>query len=74
MNFGHHPTPAIDFCIEVEEIQAMVQNRKVGFDAEPSLNGRIKRAMEFRVGGDEGAVAAKQLLRSVESDVFGNPL
>jgi len=65
MDFGHHPDPTIDFCVEVEEIQAMAQNRKVGFDAEPDLEHRIERAMQFRVGGDVGAVAAKQTLREI---------
>lgn len=65
MNFGHHPDPAIDFCVEVEEIQAMACNRRIGFDAEPTLDRRIDRALMFQVGGDAGAVAAKDLLRDV---------
>lgn len=69
MTFGHHPDPAIDFCVEVEELQGMAYNRKVGFDPEPSLDPRIFRAMQFRVGGDEGAVCAKQTLREIERQV-----
>jgi hypothetical protein len=66
--FGHHPDPANDFCVEVEEIQSIAEDRKIGF-ANPddaSLEGRIFRAMQFNVGGDEGAVSAKALLREIE--------
>lgn len=66
MTFGHHPDPAIDFCVEVEEIIAMACNRKVGFDPEPTLDDRHFRAMQFRVGGDIGAIDAKHMLRTVE--------
>lgn len=67
--FGHHPDPAIDFCVEVEEIQAMACNRKIGFDPEPTLDRRIDQAMQFRVGGDPIAVAAKGMLRDVEREI-----
>ena len=69
MKFGHHPDPAIDFCVEVEEIQSMACNRSIGFDPEPTLDARLERAMEFRVGGDIGAIDAKQLLREIEKSV-----
>jgi hypothetical protein len=71
MDFKHHPDPAIDFCVEVEELQAMTYNRKVEFDREPTLDARIFRAMQFRVGGDLGACAAKQTLREIEREVMG---
>jgi hypothetical protein len=67
--FEHHPDPAIDFCIEVEEIQAIAHDRSIGF-ANPDdskLADRIFRAMQFNVGGDEGAVSAKRLLRQIEA-------
>jgi hypothetical protein len=67
--FSHHPDPAIDFCIEVEEIAAIAWDRKHGI-ANPddaSLSDRIFRAMQFRVGGDEGALRAKAQLREVEA-------
>lgn len=67
--FGHHPDPAIDFCVEVEEIQAMACNRRIGFDPEPALDGRVEKAMQFRVGGDLGAIAAKGMLRDVEREI-----
>jgi hypothetical protein len=28
MKFGHHLDPAIDFCVEVEELQGMACNRR----------------------------------------------
>ena len=61
--FGHHPDPAIDFCIEVEALEGMAYDRSVGLPA-PQFAERVERALQFRVGGDEGAVAAKNLLRS----------
>lgn len=29
--FGHHPDPAIDFCVEVEEIEAIWTDRHLQF-------------------------------------------
>ena len=75
--FGHHPDPAIDFCVEVEEIQAIAEDRKIGF-ANPDnfkLEDRIFRAMQFNVGGDENAVSAKALLREIDHDISAsNPI
>jgi hypothetical protein len=74
--FGHHPDPANDFCVEVEEIQSIAEDRKIGF-ANPddaSLEGRIFRAMQFNVGGDEIAVKAKALLREIDARVNTRPL
>ena len=69
--FDHHPDPAIDFCIEVEEIEAQAWNLKHGLHAptEWQLNNRIRKAMYFRVGGDQGAVAAKDKLREIEKSL-----
>lgn len=69
MKFGHHPDPAIDFCIEVDELQGMAYNRKIGFDAEPQLEDRVFRAMLFRVGGDGRAIDAKQTLRDIKRQI-----
>lgn len=69
--FGHHPDPAIDFCVEVEELEAITESARLGLSGfgheqdRTSLNGRIERAMEFRVGGDANAVAAKGALRAL---------
>lgn len=70
--FDHHPDPAIDFCIEVEELEGMAYNVSVGLDERQSVARRINRAMEFVVGGDPGAVVAKGLLRELERQV-GRP-
>ncbi len=69
--FDHHPDPAIDFCVEVEELEGMAYNRRVGFDPEPALDARIERAMQFRVGGDQNAVSAKGVLRTLENEIRG---
>ena len=69
--FDHHPDPAIDFCVEVEELQSIAWDRAHGLsnpdDAE--LEERVAFAMQFRVGGDEGAVNAKGLLRSISRSI-----
>lgn len=69
--FGHHPNPAIDFCVEVECLEGMAYNRKVGFDPELSLDERARRAMTFRVGGDVGAINAKAKLRAITAALGG---
>lgn len=65
MRFGHHPDAATDFCVEVDELVAMNFNRKHGIGPEPSFEDRHFVAMQFRVGGDLNAVAAKDVLRSL---------
>lgn len=76
--FGHHPDPAIDFCVEVECLENEIGNHLSGFlNGTPTmseLRERLARAMEFRVGGDEGAVAAKQVLRGVEDRLLSAAL
>ncbi|ANK73767.1 hypothetical protein FA04_14740 [Ensifer adhaerens] len=71
--FGHHPDPAIDFCVEVETIEGEHLNIKIGFEnGTPTLDEirkRVDRAMSFRVGGDLNAIEAKRLLRSIEADI-----
>lgn len=69
--FGHHPEPAIDFCIEVEELESIALNRKLGltgFGHEADFAGfddRLDRAMNFRVGGDLNCINAKARLRAL---------
>lgn len=74
--FGHHPDPAIDFCIEVEVIEGEWLNLKAGFlngtPTREQLEDRVFKAMQFRAGGDEGAVNAKHALRKIEAEI-GNP-
>jgi hypothetical protein len=69
--FGHHPDPAIDFEVEVETIQGLLYDATLGVTSLDGISGiveRIDRAMEFRTGGDLGAVAAKQMLRGLEKE------
>ncbi len=71
--FGHHPNPAIDFCVEVETLESEWLNVQIGFEngtpSKSELAVRIARAMEFRVGGDLNAIIAKSLLRRIEAEV-----
>jgi len=68
MDFAHHPDPAIGFCIEVEELEAIMIDRENGFPNpdDADLERRIDLAMSFCVGGDPGAIAAKDKLREIE--------
>lgn len=65
--FDHHPDPAIDFCIEVEVIEGLHYDHKVGANDGVELAQRVAKAMTFRVGGDEIAVRAKHTLRGIEA-------
>ena len=69
--FGHHPDPAIDFCVEVEEIEAIWTDRcnKFANPDDAALDARVGRALSFRVGGDLHAINAKDRLRRIESDI-----
>jgi hypothetical protein len=68
MNFGHHPDPAIDFCHEVDEIEALVFDAVNGIrDCGSEASQRIRRAMDFRVGGDALSVEAKWRLYELEA-------
>lgn len=66
--FGHHPIPAIDFCVEVECCENDAYDLRAGGDRDTLLR-RIDRAMTFRVGGDIGCVDAKHGLRQLEAAV-----
>lgn len=61
--FGHHPDPAIDLEVEVEEIQSIVSDVKLGLRPKDDIEPRLSQAMHSRVGGVPSAVAAKDLLR-----------
>lgn len=64
--FGHHPCPATDFCVEVEELGAITADKQLGLRAdEPWPETRIRKAMEFIVGGDPIAIQAKANLREI---------
>ena len=66
MNFGYHPDSAIDFCVEVDVIEGLVEDCNAGLEDSRHVSERIFRAMQFRVGGDEGAVLAKSRLQKAE--------
>lgn len=65
--FGHHPDPAIDFCVEVEVIEGMAYDAKVGLAERKAVEDRIFKAMMFNVGGVGAAVEAKGRLRRIEA-------
>lgn len=69
--FGHHPDPATDFAVEVDAIEGMLADFKAGLEKRSVLEGRIFKAMQFRVGGTVLAVAAKQALRIAETQFKG---
>lgn len=70
--FNWHSDPAIDFEVEVGDIEAEIYNHKTGFEngTPPlaELMERIARAMTFRVGAVETCVAAKARLRELEKE------
>ncbi len=68
--FGHHPNPAIDFCMEVEKLEGESYNMRAGIPSAMPLTTfreRVAKAMQFRVGGDLNAINAKGVLRSIEA-------
>jgi hypothetical protein len=75
--FGHHHEPAIDFCIEVEALEGHLFDAKHGIGKpghEPrriddEFRRRVSSAMDFIVGGDQIAIAAKATLRSISAQV-----
>lgn len=75
--FNHHPDPAIDFCIEVEVIEAEWLNIRHGFTngtpPRSEIVERLTKAMRFRVGGDQCAVNAKTMLRKIEAEMSATP-
>lgn len=88
--FDHHPDPAIDFCFEVELLENINLNAKLGLcgwgheEERETLDERIERALGFLVGVDENCIAAKAALCELavergfivtgEIAYFGQPL
>lgn len=64
--FGHHPDPAIDFCVEVDCLEGLVRNVHCRLDGKAEVADRLFKATLFRVGGDEGAVKARKRLLELE--------
>lgn len=71
MTFGHHPDPAVDFCVEVDQIEGEVYDAKHGLVPYQPVEDRVFKAMQFRVGGVPEAVAAKGRLRIAENYLKG---
>lgn len=68
--FGHHPDPAIDFCVEVDALDAAWWDATtMGVGTRKAVLDRAIRALEFRVGGDENAVNAKARLRELVNEI-----
>lgn len=67
--FGHHPDPAVDFCVEVEAIAGLRADFKAGFETLDLVRKRVAEAMQFRVGGNPIAIRAKGELRQIEHEV-----
>lgn len=64
--FGHHPDPAMDFCVEVEILEGLVHDVECRIEPLSSVKQRVERAMTFTVGGDLNAISAKSILRHLE--------
>lgn len=63
--FGHHPDPAIDFEVEVEELQSIATNRMLGLstlEEDQQFPRRLERVKDFRVGGVPSCINAKRAL------------
>jgi hypothetical protein len=65
--FGHHPDPVIDFCVEVEALEAEHADRKAGLPSTMDMEARIFRAMTFRAGVVKEALDAKAALRRLDA-------
>jgi len=65
MRYDHHPDPAIAFEVEIDIIEGMVADVLAGQSTKQEVINRMQRAMQFRVGGDARAVAAKDRLRAL---------
>ena len=71
--FGHHPDPADDFILEVQDIEQEWGHHKIGYmHGTPSieeLNKRVSRAMDSGPFITEACQMAKDALRQVEREM-----
>lgn len=75
--FGHHPDPAIDYCIEVEAIEGYYFDATHGIGKpsegprkiDDTFRNRVEHALDFIVGGDLNAIAAKSIVRRVHAEL-----
>jgi len=63
--YGHHPDPLIDFCVEVECIESLELDVRLGFEKRTQVIERCQRAMEFR-GVSPEFQNAKAILRKLD--------
>lgn len=76
--FGHHPEPAIDFCIEVEALEGWAYELKVGMRNDlKSFWGHLSRLLRFgreqanMIQADTCAPQALEAARGLEKLVLG---
>jgi hypothetical protein len=67
--FGHHPDPAIDFEVEVCDIEGSAYEAIAGHLDRTALLDRAERALSFRVGAVESCINAKATLRKIVADL-----
>ena len=65
MKYEHHPDPATAYCIEVDILEGLFFDMRHGMAQKEDVSYRAARAMQFKVGGDERAIAAKNRLREL---------
>lgn len=61
--YGHHPDPSTDFCIEVDCCEGLLADVNADLATYDDVSHRFVMANDFRVGGDQYAIAAKAALR-----------
>lgn len=66
--YGYHADPVIDFEVEVDVIEGMISDARCGLRNANEVAEEISRAMDFKVGGDERVVLAKNALRRMADD------
>ena len=66
--FGWHPDPAIDYCVEVNDLvcEHYAMGCGISILTLPELQDRIFKASMFRVGGDLDAINSRADLRKLE--------
>lgn len=64
--FNHHPDTVIDYEMEVEILEGLAYDASVGMTGALQVLDRVRKALDFQVGGDESAVSAKASLREIE--------
>lgn len=64
--FNHHPNPAIDFCIEVEELTSLFYDAMY-IDASlfTEYNKRLPKALDFIARVDTNAINASKFINKL---------